>query len=45
MKRTIAPVLVVLLLAALVLNGATAAKTKIVFWSYMENQNQLDTLD
>jgi multiple sugar transport system substrate-binding protein len=46
MKRFGVLFIVIILLVAIVsLNGMAADKTKLVFWSYMENQNQLATLD
>lgn len=46
MKKFVALLIVVLLLVSIVsLSGVAVAKTKLVFWSYMENQNQLATLD
>jgi len=48
MKKVLLFLVVVLLLVAVVgMNTVSLAaeKTKLVFWSYMENQNQLATLD
>lgn len=46
MKKFVALSIAVLLFVSIVsLSGVAAAKTKLVFWSYMENQNQLATLD
>lgn len=44
MKKIVALLLVVLLLTAVIgINGFAAAKTKLVFWTYMEGQTQIDT--
>jgi multiple sugar transport system substrate-binding protein len=46
MKKFAARFMVLLFLVSVaVLSGVASAKTKLVFWSYMENQNQLATLD
>ncbi len=46
MKKKVVLVLVtVLLVAVIAFSGVAAAKTKIVFWSYMENKSLLDTFD
>ena len=46
MKKSITLILAAMMLVAVIAwSGAASAKTKIVFWSYMEGKSQLDTFD